>query len=340
MHTFQAVTGTLILAFSLILPASTLAETPSGTITIRDKDNALCSLPAPPSGSGLTWQYEFLDFESPCPDGKSRSITLLELPSATRILLTDDRTCSQKLETIEDDDDWTRNFWFELKTTKKLTTTPIEEIDYYNDFNVNQIISPGLQLIGKGRLNNNAQIRDKLSCVRVTASSAEHPPLPQPIHVTPGNWSAGDTERKSDFTCNGNEVMVGRKHDGDENGNTFYKCGIANPAAPFQLSERVESSVIQESNSYYMCPQNKVMTGRSHTGDENGDTTYRCAAIKDAQGNRINLVRSEWTTKVRESDSTMQCAENQIMVGRRHVGDENGFTYIRCAQMTRVKTGP
>ena len=54
-------------------------------------------------------------------------------------------------------------------------------------------------------------------CVKLTGALGE-------LQLTPGAWSAGVPENKNTFECPANQVLVGRRHDSDENGDTFYKC--------------------------------------------------------------------------------------------------------------------
>lgn len=46
---------------------------------------------------------------------------------------------------------------------------------------------------------------------------------------------------------------------------------------------------MKESGSYFLCPTNAVMTGRYHSGDENGQTQYEYATLKavDEEGNAV-----------------------------------------------------
>lgn len=37
---------------------------------------------------------------------------------------------------------------------------------------------------------------------------------------------------------------------------------------------RTITAGMKESNSYFLCPAGTVMTGRTHSGDENGETIY------------------------------------------------------------------
>ena len=52
-------------------------------------------------------------------------------------------------------------------------------------------------------------------------------------------------------------------------------------------NRRTVTSGMKESGSYFLCPTNAVMTGRYHSGDENGQTQYEYATQKTMI---INLV--------------------------------------------------
>jgi hypothetical protein len=335
MNTLKTILGGLAFSSCLITSCLALANnTSTGAITFRDKDNDSCSLNAPPTGSGFTWQYELRAGQTACKDNTADSVAFSDLPSATTIILTDNEDCSKKASKDN-------TFWFELKTIKKLTNTEIIQMSHLADYNEKTIIQPGLQLIGKGRYNEDGSIREKLSCVRITVSSPEIIPKEDPIVILPdAEWSDAVPENKSDFTCSGDKILIGRKHVGDEKGDTQYHCGTLNSTHPFTLTQRQEHIIEKEADSYYLCPPTKVLTGRKHFDDENGPTTYRCATVIDSQGHTVNQIRGEWSEPVRESMSLTECATNEVMVGRQHEHDENGDTRIRCAKLTRTVTAP
>ena len=100
------------------------------------------------------------------------------------------------------------------------------------------------------------------------------------VTVTNGDWSDGEPESKSDFECPKGQVLVGRKHDGDENGKTYYKCGsLSYEGNKFSWSQTSKSAAISEWKDEYTCPENQVLIGEKHKGDENGNTYYTCATI-------------------------------------------------------------
>ena len=92
------------------------------------------------------------------------------------------------------------------------------------------------------------------------------------------SWSSWERESSSSFTCPSGEVMIGREHQGDENGNTRYLCSSFTSSV-IDVDSPVWSVSVKESSSSYVCPSDKVMTGRSHDGDENGSTKYRCSKV-------------------------------------------------------------
>lgn len=169
--------------------------------------------------------------------------------------------------------------------------------------------------------------------------------------VTAQTWSpwiqesGKSTGGHSEYICPDNQAMIGRKHQGDENGNTSYLCGkVYYNGAEVPISTGASSYTyarwspdMTEANSYYTCPVNKVMTGRRHWGDENGNTSYLCTPIIYG-GNFIVLDWDDaWSAPIQESgkssggESSFTCPTNKVMVGRQHEGDENGNTRYLCA---------
>lgn len=158
----------LLFATQLICSAGAMADTTNpqntGTIILRSKDNAICTLQLPPPGESK--KYDLSKQGGECGTNISRSIQFAEMPSATKILLTDLPEC-----VINPNDE----FRIELKTTKKQTSTSIIEIEYLTTFRPGTIIEPGLQLTDV-LLKPGATARDKVDCVMITTSSP--PPLP------------------------------------------------------------------------------------------------------------------------------------------------------------------
>lgn len=138
-------------------------------------------------------------------------------------------------------------------------------------------------------------------------------------------------EPGSDFHCPENEVMIGRKHSGDENGYTTYFCGqIYVNGQRAEVSEPPYKVRVEESHSHYYTPDGHAVVGRMHYGDENGTTWYYSAPIS-WQGKPVRLVNRRWTGDMKESDHGSIAGPNEVMTGRDHYGDENGRTRYQYA---------
>lgn len=142
---------------------SETAPPPStGSVAFLDKDKHTCYVEAPPPGTTLFW--DFTRPNTPCKNNTARHIEFNGLPSATTILITDLATCEKK----NGDNSW---FWFEFKTTKKVTTTDFIELEYLKTYQPGAIIAPGLQL--KDRyVQQGKEVRDNVSCILIKASAA------------------------------------------------------------------------------------------------------------------------------------------------------------------------
>ena len=354
-----------------------------------------CSLPIPGAYADETVEYMLNNkgggsFEAPgaCSTLRPVSIQASNIPSTTKILLTDDWHCSKELGTSYDETDYSsnQNFWIELGATRQPST--LEELGINNLFgypkkgyirNKGQGTgrqTEGVKLLDYGRVGGDERVSGHLSCVRITVGAGSTTPAPgaRVASKVDANWSPGvreDVDRA--FTCTNNTVMAGRQHWGDENGPTHYKCATlldAKEETPYLRGETMWSADITESGLekkdwyYFSCPHNSVMIGRHHKWDENGPTRYECAIIyKDAidkPENRLSVVPGAWSNAIKESDdgvtrkddtqgpttlggdekkgSTYVCPNNQVMIGRAHVGDENGLTRYRCGTLHDPRT--
>lgn len=136
------------------------------------------------------------------------------------------------------------------------------------------------------------------------------------------------------FVCPANNVMIGRAHSGDENGNTTYYCArilidgflVTVNAGPWTDAQK-------ESSSSFTAPEDEVIIGRLHGGDENGNTQYRTAYLT-VNGRELTLLNRHTVGPYRESSSSSTAGAGELMVGRSHSGDENGSTYYQYATLT------
>jgi len=167
--------------------------------------------------------------------------------------------------------------------------------------------------------------------------------------LDPAGFLPEQPESKSNFTCPASTVMTGRWHDCgnknsgtrcDENGNSSIYCRkIEYNGQAFEVGTGALSEDIKESAGIaYLCPQNTVMTGRTHDCDnkgdkcdENGTTKYRCSPLTyGGKAVAVDPNAGTWSTEITESESQFVCPNNQILNGRKHTGDENGKTSYHC----------
>lgn len=147
-------------------------------------------------------------------------------------------------------------------------------------------------------------------------------------------------------------VIVGRKHAGDENGLTYYLTGkpkifdvdLCNEVheARIAVLDRYNSDSFKQSNLNFTCEGNNVIVGRTHTGDENGFTTFVYAelAVQEVKPTgeysySIGVVEPKKPLLFEESikiakESNGEWALSKLgeyylpMVAMSHSGDENG----------------
>ncbi|MFD0887049.1 hypothetical protein ACFQ08_21085, partial [Streptosporangium algeriense] len=108
-------------------------------------------------------------------------------------------------------------------------------------------------------------------------------------------------------------------------------------AAPTTLDVTVKvqlkhtSTVKESAGVWFTCPENEVLTGRSHSGDENGYTTYYCSSISINDQPVQHVVKGLWSAGLKESRSAYVAPGDQAIIGRWHSGDENGTTKYLAA---------
>lgn len=319
----------VIALFSSLVAVSTVMATSNSPenaaqIILYNKDKDTCSLDVPAQGSGLTYRYELSTFVTKCKGFETRSIELVQLPSALRVFLTDDPWCS-------DNTNAGQNFWLKLKTTRKSTTVGVNEITYLFTYPSNSIIAPGLLLESKYE-KVNGEVRDKLSCIELVASEAFGTTWPPAATDSGRTWSDAIPEQSSYYTCTFPMILTGRRHTGFLNGLTRYECATAvQSGTNVSVGDRVWSPQLKESDGiYFVCPMNKIMTGRTHDGGGNGQTRYECATAS-LGGRDLTVTLQAWSDEIGEANSVYNCPAGQFLVGRWHKDNEFGPTKYRCA---------
>ena len=103
------------------------------------------------------------------------------------------------------------------------------------------------------------------------------------------------------------------------------------------------SYYLKASQEHFLCPSNCVLTGRCHSGDENGKTWYEYAELEAVDENgetryQTGLLKCNGKlVKVvpypladmcvyASSGKTVYPKDNLVIIGIKHSGDENGIT--------------
>lgn len=167
------------------------------------------------------------------------------------------------------------------------------------------------------------------------------------IFVTSVEWSEWSKESSGQgFDALNNRVLVGREHRGDENGKTRYATAIVQfNGKNCMTTDRVSSSSIKESKGVWCCSDSeRVMTGRHHSGDENGRTYYNYSKIYSLEPSTepaskgtiiVPNIRMQ-SESMNESKSSFLCPSNMVLTGRLHSGDENGSTVYEYASLKAI----
>lgn len=152
----------------------------ANVIAVHWKTNMTCSIPVPTGGIKQRVYFAFYfrpgeetetDLWPACTSNTAEGIALEKVPSATRILLTDDLGCDQDESDSDSDPRDEKAFWIELRTTGKSVTIDPIPLDHILTYSRGDIVRPGLQLVDFYLRPGYAATR-RLSCVRVTTSGA------------------------------------------------------------------------------------------------------------------------------------------------------------------------
>ncbi|MBE3013824.1 hypothetical protein IL992_32265 [Microbispora sp. NEAU-D428] len=100
------------------------------------------------------------------------------------------------------------------------------------------------------------------------------------VSVSASPYADPRKEPYSWFEAPESNGMVGRRHDGDENGvTTTYFALLTWQGKPVQLINRRWTSRYRESGHESKAGAGEIMTGRKHYDDENGDSYYQYATV-------------------------------------------------------------
>ena len=114
------------------------------------------------------------------------------------------------------------------------------------------------------------------------------------------------------------------------------------------IVESGKDVIFNNGTSSYEAKNGCVIVGRKHAGDENGYTYYLTGKPKifdvdlcnevDEVG--IAVLDKHTTDSFKQSNLNFTCEGNNVIVGRAHTGDENGFTTFVYAELAVQKVNP
>lgn len=148
----------------------------------------------------------------------------------------------------------------------------------YDDINPRGEFTCGLNQVMTGRAHKGDETdgRSTYTCATFKQGSTD-------LSLSNDKWGKKFDESSGIyFMCPPDTVMSGRDHEGDENGQTRYRCSeLKNGDQKLSVHWSDGWSRSQdESNSDYTCATGEFLVGRFHTGDENDRTRYRCATAQ------------------------------------------------------------
>ncbi|WP_144171741.1 hypothetical protein [Pseudomonas sp. Kh13] len=323
-----ASTKILLPVFTLIFFGLPAPHANAGTITlvsapIGDYGERRCSVDIPPAGAGKTLKLSLADRggigQGNCYDMQPSEILMQDIPSAAEILLTDDWLCNTTLDGkfyTQDDPEDNKSFVIRLETTRNPSQLPEIGIDRLVEFqtgkyldytNANGEKPVGFKLAEKTS-NGAGRITRKLSCLEIKISDDDE--VPELKAVALGKTQSYTVvENDSDFKCSDNYVITHRYHKGDENAHTAYTCTQVkgNGTEAILMKQSFTSAKISE-------------CGRRKPNGEHEDPPDK------------NCTEAVTYNKDQVDPIYFTCPTDSVMVGRKHEGDENGYTTYTCAE--------
>ncbi len=114
------------------------------------------------------------------------------------------------------------------------------------------------------------------------------------------------------------------------------------------IVESGKDVIFNNGTSSYKAKFGCVIVGRKHAGDENGYTYYLtgkpkifdvdlCSEVEEVG---IAVLDRHTTDSFKQSNLNFTCEGNNVIVGRAHTGDENGFTTFVYAELAVQEVKP
>lgn len=279
--------------------SSSLSAVPqaAGTVGFLAKDDKRYTIELGAFGSDQ--RYEFRNWGSAVPNDSVRKIAFNGIPSATRIVLTDDELCRP------DQGEYavTLISWKEGASLAEVNLSDLGAND------VGYPVGQGLRL----EAIRGAPKRDSLSCVHLKLSRLPgQPPLNTPLPLLHKNTY----ESLGEATC----VNAAMSKLALWVGYSRYEC--ANTEG-LELQNPQRLNVDNSSGKWVMCPYGKVLSTAANETYECADPTLTGKAL---------AVRAEEDWRTVSEDGAVACPDGMAIVGLRP-GPLVSPTHVRCASV-------
>ncbi|MFP3514892.1 hypothetical protein SB766_01605 [Pseudomonas sp. SIMBA_077] len=288
-----------------------------------------------------------------CVNNRSEKIYFTNLPSATKILLTDANTCSKTLDEHNINDFFKNTFWIELRITKDKASIAIDTpltlqtiaAKIKNDPEgkaQGKIVVPGVQILDSNIPSGADAVFDSLSCIRITTSAPNNPVQPASIDLGKAEWRDVDTDSNLAFEieCAVNEVLTGVIRNPNDPGLKIrqIRCQplIQNGKTLEVTDNHWEPAAVWpiDTHATRSCKPDQVVTGLNAVPKS---TRYRvkCGTVSDPSNKSLIVIPdSAW-----QAIGTTTCTDSKVISGFRFF-HMPGFpppfdlnSYVNCASV-------
>ncbi|MEV0123743.1 hypothetical protein AB0I16_19800 [Streptomyces sp. NPDC050703] len=142
-------------------------------------------------------------------------------------------------------------------------------------------------------------------------------------HVVDARWSRPVEESDHTWSCPEGYVVVGREHQGGPGGGTRYRYArLVLAGRELTLRDVRWSRPFTEAGGVpHTAPDDHVLVGREHIGDESGTTRHQYARLMAGTA-ACSVTPGEWSPELTEEWSVYRAPTDAVLLGRRCTGGE------------------
>jgi hypothetical protein len=280
-------------------PSLSAVPQAAGTVGFLAEDDKRYTIELGEPGSDQ--HYEFRNWGSAVPNNSVRKIAFSAIPSATRIVLTDDELCRPDQGT----------YAVTLVSWKEGASLPEVNLSDLGANDVGYPVGQGLRL----EAIRGDPKRDSLSCMRVQLPG--QPPLDTPLPLSD----------KAKYTTRGNATCANAALSSLALQLDTYTYECASTEG-LELRNPQRLKVDNSIGKWVMCPYGKVLSAATNGIDGSG--TYDCAE-PTLTGNAL-AVRAEEDWRTVNEDGVASCPSGKAIVGLRPA-PLTSPTHVRCASV-------